>query len=463
VSRVKREWQSAFDGTGSGLALVEVSGEILRANRFVANLAGVPVTALPGYDLRRLFGEWPQPEGDPLRQAIASGARVTRLLAGPSGRTLALTATPRPDGGLVVAIDDVTPERLAQEALQRSEARFRALFAAAPMAIFTVDEQHRFQAVNRAALRMARVRQLAAGRQLEEFLLPSDVETVQTHLVACFRGETREYSFRFRREDGAIREAAAVSVPFEESEGGRSVLTISRDVTDERALRERLAHTERMAALGQLVSGAAHELNNPLAGIAALSQAMALDPGAGEEAGRVAHMIRGEAVRAARIVNDLLTFARQRPLRRQDTDLNTLVRAAVEGALRAGPAGVHFELSLEEGLPHVSADPEQLRQVLSNLLTNAAQAMRDSAQRLGRVRTYSTELTVGCEVTDTGTGMAPEVIPHVFEPFFTTKGVGEGTGLGLSISHGIIRAHGGEIMAENRAEGGARFWFELLR
>lgn len=459
VSRVKREWQSTFDGTGSGLALVEVTGRVVRANRFVAGLAGVPVTALPGYDLRALFAEWPGPEQDPLWLAVTGKERVSRLLQSRDGRVLVLTATPRADGGIVAAIDDVTPERLTQEALERSEARFRALFAAAPVAIFTTDGDHRFQAVNQAAMGLAGVTQPAPGRLLEEFLSPRERDLVRAQLDACLLGESRQYTMHFQREDGTLREAAAISVPVAEARGGRSVLTIARDITEERELRDRLEQTERMAALGQLVSGAAHELNNPLAGIAALAQAMALDPGTGEEGGRVAQMIRREAVRAARIVGDLLTFARQRPLRRHETDLNVLVSEAVTQV----EPGMQWELALEAGLPPISADPEQLRQVLANLLTNAAHAMEGALRRVGRVRTWSTSHVVGCEVIDTGPGIPPEVMPRLFEPFFTTRGVGEGTGLGLSISHGIIRAHGGEIRAQNRPEGGARFWFELSR
>jgi signal transduction histidine kinase len=162
-------------------------------------------------------------------------------------------------------------------------------------------------------------------------------------------------------------------------------------------------------------------------------------------------------------VSDLLTFARQRPLRRADTDLNAVVREALEACPACHEDGVRWDLALAPDLPPVNADPEQIRQVVINLVTNATQAMREAPRRVGAVRTYGNEEVVGCEVADSGPGIPPEVLQRIFEPFFTTKGVGEGTGLGLSISHGIVRAHGGDIQVQNRAEGGARFWFELPR
>jgi two-component system NtrC family sensor kinase len=241
------------------------------------------------------------------------------------------------------------------------------------------------------------------------------------------------------------------------------VLLIARDVTDEVRLRERVTHSEKLAALGQLVSGVAHELNNPLAGIAALAQALSLDPTAGADAAGVADSIRREAVRAARIVTELLTFARQRPLRRAPIDLNQVVHAALAGTPRASEGGAHWVLELDESLPQLLGDAEQLQQVLANLLLNAAQSMTARGGGHGTIRTWASDRIIGCEVCDDGTGIAPDVLPRIFEPFFTTKDVGAGTGLGLSISHGIIRAHGGDIMVKNLAAGGAAFWFELPR
>jgi signal transduction histidine kinase len=169
--------------------------------------------------------------------------------------------------------------------------------------------------------------------------------------------------------------------------------------------------------------------------------------------------IRGEATRAAQIVTDLLAFARQRPLRREELALGGLVREALASA--GGRLGA-WTVDCPADLPPVHADPDQLRQVVLNLLSNGGHAMRGTGGE-GIVRAWAQGESVFLEVADAGVGIPPEVMARIFEPFFTTKSVGEGTGLGLSISHGIIRAHGGDIHAENRPGGGARVWFELPR
>jgi PAS domain S-box-containing protein len=576
VVRIKREWQSAFDGTGNGLALVDKAGRIERANRFLADLGGVPVTELPGSGVDALFVDWPEGERDPLRQARSRGQRVSLFLDTLLGQHVVLTATPRPDGGFVVAVDDlthyvrlesrysrlletahdaimladpdgrvvfanpaaaelfgasagqlvgagltallpdegsessgrevnlpgarryealicrpggmriadvavspleergnpaglvavvrdVTRERLAAEALRRSERRFRALFNRAPLAIFTLDKEGAFLGANRAAFRLAGVTSPDPRARLQDFVIPPDWPRVEAELGRSFRGEARDFMFQFRRLSGGVRQAAAVTVPVEEHGGRSAVLAIARDVTDEVELRERLTHSEKMAALGALVSGTAHELNNPLAGIAAMAQALLLGRSVPADISQALETIRREAMRAARIVTDLLTFARLRPLERREVNLNQLVRDTLAATPGLAAHGVVWTLGLDPTLPTTVADPDQVRQVITNLLVNATQAMAEAERQDGLVRTWSSRDWIGLEVLDTGPGIAPDVLPRIFEPFFTTRAHHQGTGLGLSISHGIIRAHGGEIRGENRPEGGARFTFQLPR
>ena len=458
VTRAKTEWQVVFDAAPSGLAIVDAAGNVARGNRALARLTNVPLAGLAGRALASLFPEWPWGAEDPLPQA-RSGITVSRLMPVSAGRMLVITLAPENDGRVVAVLDDVTREQEALEALRRSEGRFRALVAAAPVAILTLDRDGTVNAVNAAAASLLGVAPGGAMVALAELLVPGERAHVEAQFAAAFAGETRECLARLRRPDGAVREAHLVAVPLEERGGVRTVLALARDVTDEQALRERMAHAEKMVALGQLVSGVAHEINNPLAGITALAEALAVDE-RDEGTERILDTIRLEAGRAARIVQGLLLFSHQRPLERRDMDLNALVREVVEVA---PPGEVTWTLELDPGLPFVGADQDQVIQVVRNLVRNGAQAMAGRPTPVGRIRTWAESDVVCCEVLDEGPGIAPDVLGRIFEPFFTTKAAGEGTGLGLSISHGIVRAHGGEIRAQNRPEGGARFWFELPR
>ncbi|MDR7414917.1 MAG: ATP-binding protein [Armatimonadota bacterium] len=223
----------------------------------------------------------------------------------------------------------------------------------------------------------------------------------------------------------------------------------------------RLVQSEKLAALGELVAGVAHELNNPLTSVLGYAQLLEAGELNGEDARRAMGVILQEAERARRIVQNLLTFARQRAHERGPVDVNAALEQTL--ALRRYElerAGVEFALDLARDLPFIEGDLFQLQQVFLNLINNAAQALAGARGRI-EIRTTHREGRVVVEVADTGPGIPPEHLHRIFDPFFTTKDVGQGTGLGLSISYGIVRDHGGEIYAENRPEGGARFVIEL--
>jgi two-component system NtrC family sensor kinase len=240
-------------------------------------------------------------------------------------------------------------------------------------------------------------------------------------------------------------------------------LEIYRDVTSQRLVQGKLLQTEKMAGLGQLVAGIAHELNNPLTSILGYSQLLlGRRLTAPQEAdGRLIHQ---EAERAARIVKNLLLFAREARPERRPVSLNEIVERTL--SLRNYELRVeNIELSQElaQDLPTVIADPAQLQQVLLNLLVNAEQAIRQGAGEGSiRVRTRKTAAgRVSFEIFDSGPGIPQEIIPRIFDPFFSTKPSGAGTGLGLSITCGIIKEHGGEISVQSQLGHGAKFIVEL--
>ena len=240
-------------------------------------------------------------------------------------------------------------------------------------------------------------------------------------------------------------------------------LELYREATGEHLIRSRLPQTEKMAALGQLVSGIAHELNNPLTSILGYAQLLRGHGSEPEEVRRISE----EALRAGAIVRNLLLFAREEKPERKRVNLNDVVKQTA--ALRDyvfRVENIRLALELEPGLPAVFADAHQLQQVVLNLLMNAEQAIESGSGRGKiRVRTWSAprdgQRTVRLEVRDDGPGIPREVLPRIFDPFFTTKPAGVGTGLGLSIVWRIAQQHGGDVSVESEPGQGAVFSVDL--
>ncbi len=385
-------------------------------------------------------------------------------------RAVAVSTAPLREGGdggitgVVASLRDITSERLASDAVARSEARYQRLVETAPDAIFTVDMEGRLTSVNRAFEEaLGRGRDEVVGTPFAELLDGSQRAIVVQLLADTAAGNRSQAEVRYRDRRGELCTGAVTATPVVEDGEIRGCLGIVRDVTGERRLADQLLQREKLAAVGQLVSGVAHELNNPLAGVLAFAQLLETAPGSEEEQREAVRAIHKEAKRAAKIVANLLLFARDRDPERTRTDLNAVLVDALElrrYVLRTQQVEVVTEF--DPALPAVWADPFQLQQVVLNFITNAEYALK-GVEREKRVtlRTWFANDRVCASVADNGIGIDTEVIDRVFNPFFTTKEVGEGTGLGLSISHGIIRQHGGHIGVESAVGEGATFTIDL--
>jgi two-component system NtrC family sensor kinase len=262
-----------------------------------------------------------------------------------------------------------------------------------------------------------------------------------------------------RRRDGSEFPASVTVGRLHDVDGRPAGLVVGvRDLTEERRVAERMRQTEKLAALGELVAGVAHELNNPLTGISAFAQLLLEDPLDEEQLDSV-KLIKREADRAVAVIRDLLVFSRKTGPRHLDVDVNTLVEQTVR--LRAyglRSAGIDVSLDLDASGPRLLGDDQKLQQVLLNLVVNAEYAMQHAGRRELTLRTRAAAATgIVIEVSDSGAGMSAETLRHVFEPFFTTKPAGVGTGLGLSVSYGIVRAHGGDILVESAPDAGTTF------
>jgi two-component system, NtrC family, sensor kinase len=240
-------------------------------------------------------------------------------------------------------------------------------------------------------------------------------------------------------------------------------LEIYRDITGQRLLEGKLFHTQRLAVLGQLVSGVAHELNNPLTSILGYAQLLLRRTG-GSEGHAEAQNILEEAERVSRISKNLLLFARETKPERTAVKVNEIVERTLalrNYELRLG--NIRVETDLDPKLPLVIADAVQIQQVLLNLIINAEQAIhqrRNEGQIWIKTR-HAVHSRVTLEVADDGPGIPPEVVLRIFDPFFTTKPAGMGTGLGLSILYGIVHQHGREVTVGERSGRGAVFTIKL--
>ena len=352
---------------------------------------------------------------------------------------------------------------LARQAeIDESEKRYRGLFEQAPEPILICDWDGRVLDANAAASALYGLTVRRLRNQTVESLTDLDREQRRSLTAKLHRSRGAETEARGRRADGSdfplVMHLAVTSLRGEER-----VLVQLRDLTEQERMQTELLHAQKMEALGQLISGVAHELNNPLSAIIAFSQLLRSDERMPADLAHDADLLVQEADRTRRIVQNLLDFARQRTPNRQPTQLAPLLERTLElnaYALRAGR--IETRLLLPTDLPSVMIDADQIQQVLLNLTLNAIQAIR-SAKPSGTITASARHESsvVRLRVEDDGPGVDEAVRPRLFEPFFTTKDVGQGTGLGLSVSYGIVAAHGGRLWFEPAAGGGAAFLMDL--
>jgi nitrogen fixation negative regulator NifL len=369
----------------------------------------------------------------------------------------------------VAVKQDISERSRAEDRLRRSEEYYRSLIDNALDLIIVLDREGIVRYASPSIERILGYRpEELVGTSTVERLHPDDIAPITTLLATGSRtpGFTASVEYRIRHKDGSWRTCEAVASNLLDHPSVAGIIVNARDIserrraeTEQHRLREQLSHSEKLAAMSELLAGVAHELNNPLSVVIGHTMLLArtADTAVATRAGKIGRA----AERCGRIVKNFLALARQYPPERTSVNLNQAVCDALEVmayALRVDNVQVLTEL--DPDLPSLSADGHQLQQVLVNLVTNAHQAMRavDGPRRL-TIRSGA-EREAGrawLEVADSGPGIAPEVEARLFEPFFTTKPVGQGTGLGLSICQGIVEGHGGQISVDGGLGRGATF------
>ena len=302
------------------------------------------------------------------------------------------------------------------------------------------------------------------NRPLGELIVPARRQALNEAFAATLAGQQIDnLEVQIVHSEGRVGYFSMNLSPMRDEQGNvASIVVVMSDITDAATLQAKMLHTEKMAAVGQLVSGVAHEVNNPLTAILGFADLLMENPEVPESARKDLRVILEQAQRTKQIVQNLLSFARQMPPQRRPVQLNTILSRTVQ--LRAydlHSRGAEVVEHLDPQLPEAIGDAHQLQQVFLNILNNAYDAVHDTG-RPARIEIKTTNLGGFVEVSFRDNGYGISFPERIFDPFFTTKEIGKGTGLGLSICYGIVREHGGEILCHNNTDGeGATFIVRL--
>jgi PAS domain S-box-containing protein len=491
LRQAEEKYRSIFENAVEGIFQITPAGRLITVNPALVRMLGYPsAQAL----LEHLSDRGQPLDGDVFWRAefirhmvqhgAVSGFEVQLYRHDGSALWTSINARAVYDagGGLRYyegSIEDITERRRAEEALRESEERYRDLFEHANDLIYTHDLAGNFTSINRMGEQTTGYTRDEVLRMDFHHLVAPEHRALARQMLASHRAGTPSTTYELDivaksgqrvTLDVSTRLTSQAGHPFE-------VQGIARNVTERRLLEAQLRQAQKMEAIGTLASGIAHDFNNILAAILGYSElALAQVPPANQVRQHL-QQILAAGVRAKELVQQILIFSRQSEQARRPLQLAPLVTEALALLRAALPATIELRQELTDTISTVVADPTQLHQVLLNLCTNAAHAMRDTGgvltvgldtcESVADLPSGTPRLPPGAyvrlTVQDTGHGMTRATVERIFEPFFTTKNVGEGTGLGLAVVHGIIGNHGGAIRVDSAPGHGTTFRVYLPR
>ncbi len=485
----ERRYRTLFQDSLDAIFVATSEGEIVDVNQAFLDLFGYTRREATNVKSPQLFAD-PAEEME-FRRIIERDGHVrgyewkVRARNGKE-RDCLLTASVRraPDGaaiGYQGIVHDVTERRRAVEALRESEERMRLLIEASPIGIM-IAQYGKCSYGNPAFVEMFACGESGEilGSQVGDLFVPEDRDTFHRNAEKVAAGAEPSCYFE-------IRGLKKSGHPFEVSvwlttmvfAGVPSLLVFLVDVSEEKALKTRLAQAQKLEALGTLAGGIAHDFNNILYAITGFAELCLGDVSNSSRLYSNLTRILEASDRAAGVVKQILTFSRQGEQERRPIQISPIVKETIKFLRASVPASIEIRQKIEPKLGNLMADPTQIHQVVMNLCTNAAHAMLESGGTLTVILAnaspeidpafpLSENLSNCClrlSVSDTGCGMTPELLERIFEPYFTTKRPGEGTGLGLAQVHGIVESHDGTIKVESEPGKGTTFrlYFPVIK
>jgi two-component system NtrC family sensor kinase len=456
----RKQWVRDIDAISDFIVVHDPSGRVLRLNQALADALGTHPAQAVGKDIgeMKVLGMAANPGACPLCRNTA--AEREEILHSTGNRTYLISASRIrfPEAGdvrTVHVMKDITERRDAERRYRREHDFNRSILNNTQSMIVVLDTAGLVSYANRRCFEMGYDERDLLGHSFLDMVSPGRRAPLSRTLDRALSGDGVEnFEMSMLRPNGSSGQfSISLSAMRDDSGEVSSIVAVMTDVTDAAGIQAKLMHTEKMAALGQLVSGVAHEINNPLAAIVGFTDLLLEDTQVPEDSKPELRLILEEAQRTQLIVRNLLSFARQVPAQREPVQINSVLQQTLR--LRAYDPlsnGIELRESYARDLPLAIGDAHQFQQVFLNILNNAFDALQEAGGR-GRIAisTSHTHGFIEIAFEDNGPGIShPQ---RIFDPFFTTKAVGKGTGLGLSICYGILKSHGGEISARNNPNG----------
>jgi PAS domain S-box-containing protein len=469
IRESEEKYRTIFESANDILMLLDTNGKIIDVNGRLTEIGGYDRNELIDkniLELTHVIDEKNMAIVVANLQKIVAGSgivtyQVEMIKKNQEPLFMEINAVPTRKEGKVVGVlgilRDITERRKSELLLREQKALTDRILKSTPNVVAVVGRDQRIIMVNKAFEQTFELGEgQAEGKNIGKFIpIPHLVDKI-SHVLTS---RDTQFQVEFRIKHGVVvRVWVADIINMQQNE----VLIVLRDITEEREMQERLYLTDRLASVGEMAAGIAHELNNPLTGVIALSQLL-LESGVPDDMKEDIVAISKEGQRAAEVVRNLLSFARSHTLSTSSTEINAVIKEVL--SLRAYEHkvnNINVTTNLAPDLHEIMTDRFQMQQVFLNIILNAEHAMIESHGK-GNLSITSEQKNgiIKISFTNDGPGISSEIINRIFDPFFTTKDVGKGTGLGLSICYGIVTKQGGKIYAQSQEGKGATFIVEL--